>query len=86
MDTDRLPLLFPSRRPAPEPPKLEDPLVPLPRVAAYFGVSLRTIDRWLVERPELNFPKPQKIAGRRYLRLSQIVGWEPPGGQEPEAA
>jgi predicted DNA-binding transcriptional regulator AlpA len=38
------------------------------------GVSLMTLHRWL-NNPELDFPRPQYIARRRYWRETDIVNW-----------
>jgi len=38
------------------------------------GISGMTLHRWL-GRPDLNFPKPTKINGRRYWRQSAVVDW-----------
>lgn len=41
-----------------------------------YGVTLRTIDRWL-ERAGLEFPQPCLVVGkRRYWRLADIEAWE----------
>jgi predicted DNA-binding transcriptional regulator AlpA len=41
-----------------------------------YGVSARTIDRWLAD-PDLGFPKPCiVINGRRYWDLGEIEQWE----------
>jgi hypothetical protein len=44
-------------------------------VANRYGVVVRTIDRWL-ESPELNFPKPDPVNGRRYWWLSCLRNWD----------
>ena len=41
----------------------------------YNGIVPRTVDRW-VKDPELNFPKPKMINGRRYWRLTELEQWE----------
>lgn len=70
----RLEMLITGRVEPPTEPQL-DPLIPLPRVARVYGVTLRTIDRWL-QRPEIGFPRPEYINGRRYLRLSTVVAFD----------
>jgi hypothetical protein len=71
----RLELLLSDRTtPQPEPLPL-DPRIPFARAARFHGVTPRTLDRWL-EREELSHPKPEKIAGRRYFRLSQLLAWD----------
>jgi hypothetical protein len=40
-----------------------------------YDVCPRTPDRWL-NNPELGFPKPTMINGRRYWTLGQLRRWE----------
>lgn len=40
-----------------------------------FGVTDRTLDRWLID-PKLAFPRPILIRGRRYFFLDEIEQWE----------
>lgn len=40
-----------------------------------FGVTDRTLDRWLID-PLLGFPRPMMIKGRRYFFLDEIEEWE----------
>jgi predicted DNA-binding transcriptional regulator AlpA len=50
-------------------------LLPAKMVQERYHVSDRTIDRW--ERlPELNFPQPVRINGRRYFRIAELMEWE----------
>jgi hypothetical protein len=44
-------------------------------VAARYGVVPRSIDRWL-KRPELDFPRPDNVNGRRYWWLSRLRNWD----------
>ena len=51
-------------------------------VARRYGISTRTLDRWLI-KPHLAFPKPdfttQDISGRvasRHWRIARLVEWE----------
>jgi K+/H+ antiporter YhaU regulatory subunit KhtT len=45
-------------------------------VATRYGVTVRTIERWL-ERPLLNFPKPDAVVNRRrYWQLSRLREWD----------
>ena len=51
-------------------------------VARRYGVSVRTLDRW-IPKPHLNFPAPslvlRDIAGRscvRLWRLGDLIEWE----------
>lgn len=50
-------------------------LLPTSKVCARYNISDRTVDRWLM-RPELNFPQPIRISGRRYWREAEITAWE----------
>ena len=38
------------------------------------NISAMTLHRWL-NRPELDFPKPQYIGRRRYWREADIIAW-----------
>ena len=64
---------------APLPPDLDsendDRRLPATAVAARYGVVPRSIDRWL-SRPELEFPRPDNVNGRRYWWLSQLRHWD----------
>jgi hypothetical protein len=40
-----------------------------------FGVTDRTLDRWLADST-LNFPSPMLIKRRRYFFLDEIEEWE----------
>jgi len=65
--------------------KITDPaaLLTTELLAARFGLTIRSIDRWQSD-PRLNFPKPDLVIFRRkYWRLSTIEGWE---AQHAEAA
>ena len=44
-------------------------------VMKYFGISKVTLWRWLNKRPDLDFPKPFLINGRKYWVKSQIQSW-----------
>jgi hypothetical protein len=48
------------------------------RVASHFDRSVRTIDRW-VRNPNLNFPQPTTVNGRKLFRSGKIRSWQPPG-------
>ena len=50
-------------------------LAPARQVCERYGITTRTLSRWL-GRPELNFPKPLVVNGRRYWRLNEIEAWE----------
>ena len=43
--------------------------------ARYDDVSQRTIDRWL-RHPDLKFPKPTMINGRRFWDEADLAMWE----------
>jgi predicted DNA-binding transcriptional regulator AlpA len=49
--------------------------LPTVQVAKRFGVSLRTIERWL-DSETLNFPRPITINRRRYWVEAEIAAWE----------
>jgi hypothetical protein len=53
----------------------DDCRLPATAVAARYGVVPRSIDRWL-NRPELDFPPPDNVNGRRYWWLSQLRNWD----------
>jgi hypothetical protein len=40
-----------------------------------FGITDRTLDRWLA-KAELKFPRPLVINRRRYFFLNEIEEWE----------
>jgi hypothetical protein len=50
-------------------------LITKQKTARRESVSGRTIDRW-VKDPELGFPKPFDINGRKYFRLDELEAWE----------
>ena len=45
------------------------------QVAQRYDVSVRTLERWDL-KPELGFPKPSRIHGRRYRDLAELEAWE----------
>jgi predicted DNA-binding transcriptional regulator AlpA len=49
-------------------------LIPDPQVAKDVGRTLRTLARWDKD-PELNFPKPVVIRGRKYRRADELAAW-----------
>jgi len=49
--------------------------LPTRLVQRRYGVSDRTLDRWL-KKDGLSFPAPLVINGRRYWRLSDLQAWE----------
>jgi hypothetical protein len=48
---------------------------PDPEVAKGYGVHLRTLDRW-DHQPELNFPPPQYLNGRKYRNIEALRQWD----------
>jgi hypothetical protein len=40
-----------------------------------FGITSRTLDRWLADE-ELKFPRPLVINNRRYFDEIQLISWE----------
>ena len=50
-------------------------LLPIRHVSIRYGVSIRTLDRWL-NRPDMSFPRPIIIASRRYWYKAQLTSWE----------
>jgi predicted DNA-binding transcriptional regulator AlpA len=53
----------------------DDRLIPDSKAAERYGICRRTIDRW-DHTPELEFPRPIWINGRRYRRLPELQAWE----------
>lgn len=53
----------------------DDALIPDKQVAARYHRSVKTIDRWTAN-PDLKFPEPIVIQGRKYRRLSELMTWE----------
>jgi hypothetical protein len=58
-----------------EPETSIDVLLPRRKVAARYGVAIRTIRRWESD-PSVKFPETLVINKRRYYRLSTLVPWE----------
>ncbi|WP_372783487.1 helix-turn-helix transcriptional regulator [Phenylobacterium sp.] len=52
-----------------------DTRLPTKALMERFGVSDRTVDRWLQD-DALNFPQPLVINRRRYWSLQEIEQWE----------
>lgn len=50
-------------------------LLPARLVWKRYGVTDRTLDRWL-KNEDLNFPRPVVIINRRYWREANLVAWE----------
>jgi hypothetical protein len=51
------------------------PKLPTVKVAARYGVTTRSIERW-EEDPELRFPRPLRINQRKYWSLTALESWE----------
>lgn len=51
--------------------------------ARRFGVSMRSVDRWLAAGL---LPKPIRINGRKYFRLADLEAFEAARAQTSEAA
>jgi predicted DNA-binding transcriptional regulator AlpA len=49
--------------------------IPAPQLAAEFGVSRRTLTRWLHKIP-LGFPRPKIVNHRLYFERSEIDRWK----------
>jgi len=45
------------------------------QVAQRYDVSVRTLERWDL-KPELGFPKPIRINGRRYRDAAKLDAWD----------
>jgi len=56
---------------------MDDALIPKPQIAARYGKSGRTIERWIHgDRRPPGFPDPIEINGRQYFRPSEILEFE----------
>jgi hypothetical protein len=56
-------------------PNQFDALIPNTKVARRFGVTTRTIFQWTTE-PDLNFPEPCFVNGRRYFSEAKLDAWQ----------
>jgi hypothetical protein len=54
---------------------MEPTLIPDRRVAQRYGVHIRTLARWDAA-PNLAFPPPVYLRGRRYRELVQLDEWD----------
>jgi predicted DNA-binding transcriptional regulator AlpA len=54
---------------------MQKQLIPDPRVANRYGVSQMTLWRWDRD-PELNFPKPIRIRGRKYRNAEELDAFD----------
>ena len=62
-----------------------EPLVPARRAWERFGITPRTLSRW-VQDERLQFPKPIVIKSRRYWRETDLAAWERTRASQTEAA
>jgi predicted DNA-binding transcriptional regulator AlpA len=49
--------------------------LPSSTVTAKFGITRRTLDRWM-RRDALDFPKPMVVNGRLYFLQDEIATWQ----------
>lgn len=64
-----------SLNPTTAPPDGPEPLVPAPKVAEQFGVTRRTLGRWIVDA-KLDFPRPIELNRRLYFPQAEIERWK----------
>lgn len=50
-------------------------LVPAPSVAKEFGITRRTLGRWM-KNPALKFPRPTEINNRLFFARRQLEAWK----------
>ena len=50
-------------------------LAPAPKVAEQFGITRRTLSRWIID-PALLFPRPVEINKRLYFKQHEIDAWK----------
>lgn len=75
MNDSRTETLIAGRPPSPPPFTDLDRRVPAVRVAAFHGITLRSLNRWLAD-PRLAYPRPTIVNGRRYWRAGDIIAWD----------
>ena len=51
------------------------PIIPTRQVAARYGVTIRSVDRWSAD-PELGFPAPIKINTRNYWDEDELDAFD----------
>lgn len=56
-------------------PTEPEQLAPAPRVATQFGITRRTLSRWIVD-PNLAFPQPVEINRRLYFKQLEVDAWK----------
>ena len=57
------------------PPSRTAQLTPAPKVAEQFGITRRTLSRWIID-PNLEFPQAVEINKRLYFKQSEIDAWK----------
>lgn len=60
---------------------MADQFLDTSRVLERYGVSMRTLRRWLAN-PALSFPKPVRINRRLYFRQMDLEAWDSKNGAE----
>ncbi len=55
--------------------KPEKTYLPRPLVAQRYNITDRSIARWELD-PELAFPKPMIVNGRKFFALDELETWE----------
>jgi predicted DNA-binding transcriptional regulator AlpA len=50
-------------------------LIPKPALAREFGVSSRTVSRWMAD-PSLSFPRPIRLRNRLYFARLALEEWK----------
>ena len=63
--------LLASAAPPPSPAQI----TPAPKVADQFGITRRTLSRWIID-PELDFPQAVEINKRLYFKQAEIDAWK----------
>jgi hypothetical protein len=49
--------------------------LPAKAVQERYGITDRSLDRWLAD-PEMDFPRPMVVRGRRYFKEEDLTRWE----------
>jgi hypothetical protein len=77
-------LIGPGPRRRPDPPTLDgqtgDAMVPLKQVAREFGVTRRTVGKWMQDST-VGFPPAVVIRGRGYVTRSQLEAFKRTAGR-----
>jgi predicted DNA-binding transcriptional regulator AlpA len=56
-------------------PPTGGPFLPSKKVWERYGMTDRTLDRWVAD-PAMGFPQPLLINKRRYFSEAELVAWE----------